>query len=92
MPMEHIDLLRKDHTALAASVSVLTTEIGSLKTEKAVDAERDRNLRERLDRIEKNIEGLYGLGKWMLIAFGTSLMAAIVTFIVKGGLSVPPSP
>jgi hypothetical protein len=86
--------LRKDHTSLAASISAVTMEVGALKTEqavgKAVATEQQKNLDDRLERIEESIKGLYGLGKWMLLAFGTSLIAAVVTFVVRGGLNVPP--
>lgn len=66
--------------------------MGELKISKAVDAERDKNLKERLDRIEKSIEGLYGLGKWALLAFFGVLIGAVATFIVNGGLNVAPTP
>ena len=90
---EDVGQLRKDHTQLASSLSAMALELGSMKTdravEKAVQTERQANLDERLERIEESIKGLYGLGKWMLLAFGGSMIAALVTFIVKGGLNVP---
>ncbi|KQT52238.1 MULTISPECIES: hypothetical protein [unclassified Aureimonas] len=93
---DSVERLRKDHTQLAATISVLTTEVGGIKTEKAIEkavgVEREKNLDERLERIEKSLEGLYGLGKWMLLAFFGTLIAAVVTFMVKGGFNVPPTP
>lgn len=93
---DNIERLRKDHTQLAATISVMTTEVGSIKTEKAIEkavaVEREKNLDERLERIEKSLEGLYGLGKWMLLAFFGALIAAVVTFMVKGGFNAPPTP
>jgi hypothetical protein len=92
-PGDDVGQLRRDHTALASSISVITGELGTMKTERAVEkavlTERQVNLDDRLERIEESIKGLYGLGKWMLLAFGGSLVAAVVTFVVKGGLSVP---
>ncbi|GGE18024.1 hypothetical protein GCM10011390_41490 [Aureimonas endophytica] len=87
---DNIDLLRKDHTALASSVSILVKEVSDLKIEKAVDVERDKNLQERLTRIEKSIDALRDIGKWALTSFVGALIAAIVTFVVKGGLSGGP--
>lgn len=87
---ESIDLLRKDHTQLASNVSAVMVEMGAMRTERAVEAERDKYLRERLERIEKRLDSLFDIGKWALLAFFGSLIAALVTFIVKGGFNVPP--
>jgi hypothetical protein len=84
--------LRSDHTKLAASISAITTELGAFKIEKAVDVERDKYLQERLGRIEKSIDGIRELGRWALLAFFGALIAGFVTFLVKGGMNVPPIP
>lgn len=89
---DSLELIRKDHTLLASSVSVLTTEVGVLKVDKAVEAERDKHLQERLTRIEKSIESLHGIGRWLLMAFFGAIIAGLVTFMFKGGFSVPPTP
>ena len=85
--------LRRDHTALASSISVMTQELGAMKTERAIEkavaVERQTSLDDRLDRIEKGLDGLNGLGKWILGAFFAALIAAFVGFLVNGGLNVP---
>ncbi|TWF53280.1 hypothetical protein [Neorhizobium alkalisoli] len=87
---DSIDLLRKDHTQLAASLTVLTKEVADLKTQAAVRDERDKRFEENQERTEQSVSDLWSLGKWALLAFFGALIAAVVTFIVKGGLNVPP--
>lgn len=88
------------------TLSVLTQELGSiksaideLKTERAVRQERDRNLAERLERIEKSIEHqsdaaedqtkrITNVGWWLATTFAGVFLVAIAQFILKGGLSV----
>lgn len=105
-----IDLLRRDHTSLAATVGNLTIEMRLIKdymiemqTDRAVRTERDKNLHDRLGRIEKSIEVLEAeckkdfdkitsIGKWILTAFAVVLIAAIGNFIINGGLGAIPTP
>lgn len=87
---DSVDLLRKDHTQLAASVSALTQEVAALKTQNAVRDERDLQVKDHLARIEKSVEALYSLLRWFLFAFSGGFIAACVTFIVRGGLNVSP--
>ncbi|WP_156386391.1 hypothetical protein [Aureimonas sp. Leaf454] len=84
-------MLRKDHTSLASSLSVLTIEVAALKTEKAVDVVRDENLNGRLNRIEENLKDLRGIGRWALIAFFGAIITTGVGMMMKGGFHVPPS-
>jgi hypothetical protein len=86
------EMLRKDHTQLASSLTALTNEVAILKTQSAVRDERDKRFEENQDRIEESVKGLWSIGKWLLIAFFGPLIATILTFIVKGGFNVPPSP
>ncbi|MCW4115661.1 hypothetical protein NPA31_011870 [Aurantimonas sp. MSK8Z-1] len=85
---DSLELHRKDLESHAKSISALLTEIGQLKMSKAVEDERDKHLQERLMRIEKSIADIYSLGKWALFAWGGSMIAAVVAFIVNGGLHV----
>ena len=103
---DSIDQLRRDHTSLVSFVDNLTTELRIIKdfviemhTDRAVRLERDKNMNERLTRIEKSIETLEhecrkdfdsikNLGKWVLLAFGAVLITAIGNFIINGGFGV----
>jgi hypothetical protein len=87
---DSIDMLRKDHTQLASSLSVLTKEVAALQTQMAVREERDKRFEENQERTEKSLADLWSIGKWALLAFFGGLIAAFVTFLVKGGLNVPP--
>lgn len=42
----------------------------------------------RLKRIEASVAAVYSLGKWILASIGATLLLAIVTFILRGGLFV----
>jgi hypothetical protein len=78
-------------------------DLGDVKTDSAMRAERDKNLHERLERMEKTIEqGLAAVKADIDTRFGrltkpfwaaalaliTVLVGAVATFIIKGGLSV----
>lgn len=52
----------------------------------AVREERDKYIAQRFDRVEKRLDGIASLGKWVLGAIGSSFVAALVGFIVAGGL------
>jgi septal ring factor EnvC (AmiA/AmiB activator) len=64
--------------------------LADITTDRAVRTERDTNLNSRLDRIEKSINGVYNLGKWVLAAFGSALIVALATFLLRGGLNIGP--
>lgn len=76
-------------TELVKEQRLVKEYISDNRTDKAVRAERDVHLHARLDRIEERINGLVSVGKWILLSFGASFIAAIATFIIKGGLNVP---
>lgn len=98
--MTEIDDIRRDLNRHGESISAIVTDARNTKDElnilrSGIDAERkvrlveDRHLNERLDRIEESIEALNKVGKWILVTFGASLIVAVSSFILKGGLSVP---
>ena len=91
-----VDANERNHTDLAKSVTAIIEdqreirdEMSDLKTERAVRVVRDEALNDRLRRIEKSIERVYNLGWWVLGAFGLTLIAAISSFVFKGGLNAP---
>lgn len=90
----HITLeqLHRDVLAHAGTLTALVEDqrnmrmvLDEMKLDRAVRVERDKNLNERLDRIEASINAVYGLGKWVLGAIGSLVIAAIVTFVMNGG-------
>lgn len=108
--LRRLDMTERNQTDFAKS---LTTVIGDLnelrkpldelKTDKAVRAERDKNLHERLERMENTIEkgldevkadidkrfGRLAKPVWAAaLAFISVLVGAVATFIIKGGLNV----
>lgn len=92
---DNIQLLRDDVKSHARILTELVNEqrlvkewIADNKTDKAVRAERDVHLHARLDRIEERIDGLVSIGKWILLSFGATFIAAVATFIIRGGLYV----
>jgi hypothetical protein len=89
----------RNNVDLARSVTALTEDLGQihkpiheLHTDREVRKERDTNLNQRLDRIEKSIDAVYGLGKWVLAAISMVLLTAGVTFIVNGGIGLNVGP
>lgn len=83
----------QDVQAHAKTITELVTELNKLRTDRekndALRLMKDEYLDERLDRIEASIKSVYGLGKWVLGAFGAVLLSAAATFIVRGGLFGP---
>lgn len=86
-------------TTHGETISKHNNEIADLKTERAVQKERDKNLDERLERIEDAIaasaklntdrfNGIYKLGWWILTAFGGSFIALLANFLFKGGFVI----
>lgn len=85
--------LTRDVQSHARIITELTTELGKVRTSQekndALRQMKDEYLDERLDRIEASIKSVYSLGKWVLVAFGTVLVSALATFVVRGGLFGP---
>jgi hypothetical protein len=69
------------------TLSEHNNELAEIKTERAVAKERAITVQERFDRLEKKIDGIYSLGKWVLGAFGASFVALLANFLFKGGFS-----
>lgn len=103
---ERLGLLQADVQAHAKTITVLTTELTDVKslvaqfvTERAVRVEVDKNMNDRLARIEKSIDQLtVAVDKrfapwskaavWAASIVGASVLAACVKFIMSGGLLV----
>lgn len=92
---DSIDLLRKDMASMAGSIGLLTEELRSqgkeideLKLNAAVQAEREKSIKEHLARLDASFASLASLGRYFLFAFCTSIIGAFVMWIVKGGLNV----
>lgn len=85
--------LARDVQMHAKTITELVTAISQLRTDRekndALRQLKDEHLDERLDRIEASIKSVYGLGRWVLGAFGAVLLSALATFIVRGGLFGP---
>ncbi len=101
MANDDLEQLRRDLISQAQSISAIIIDLRSTKdlfhemrsgveTERKVRLVEDRHLNERLDRIEERLDSLYKLGMWVLAAFGASLVAAVASFIINGGLTVVP--
>ena len=93
--VRRVDTVERNQSDLARSITEIVGELGEmrkpldeLRVDRAVRQERDKNLNERLDRIEASIAAVYSLGKWLLATFGAVLIVAVASFIVKGGLNV----
>lgn len=107
-----VDVTERNQADLARTITKIVDEIGDMKrpldelrTDREVRKEREKNLNERLDRMEKTFEdGLDALKldmntRWgrlqkPLWAGASALIAAAVLtlwqFVVRGGLNVGP--
>lgn len=92
---DSVDLLRKDHSMLAATVGRHTDDLTAvwkkiveLEMQSAVRDERDKAVAAHLARIDNTLIGIQALGRWFLFAFCSSLIGAFVLFLVNGGLKV----
>jgi hypothetical protein len=93
--LRRVDTIERNHSDAAKSITKIVGEINEMRPpvdqmriDREVRKERDKNLNERLDRIEASIRSVYNLGKWVLTAIAASLVTAFVTFLVNGGFSV----
>jgi len=105
MDAHRLSLLEKDVLAHAQSLSAITVHVSDVKQavdrlliDKAVQDEADKNLRERLERIETSIRdqtkefnsklaSIYKLAWWFCTVFGGAIIIAFVNFLLKGGLN-----
>lgn len=93
--VRRVDTVERNQSDLARSITEIVGELGEmrkpldeLRVDRAVRQERDKNLNERLDRIEASIAAVYSLGKWLLGTIGAVVVAAAVTFMLNGGFNV----
>lgn len=49
--------------------------------------ERLVRMETRLDAIEKDISGIYGIMKWVAVGIGGAILTAVGNFIINGGLA-----
>lgn len=98
------DMLKSDVLAHAKTLTVLVEDLREIKDiveqlmiDKAVKAEADRHLDQRLKRIEDSIlaqtvrfdmqfKSIYKLGLWALGIFGIGMLTAFGNFVMRGGL------
>lgn len=85
---QRLNYVERDVRDHAKTIGEHNKELAAIITERAVNVERDKNLNERLDRLEKAIGGVYKLGWWILAAFGGLLIALIANFLFKGGFTI----
>jgi hypothetical protein len=83
---DRLGLVERDVRSHARTLTEITKSLIEQDKREAVRVETDKHLDERLDRIEASIQSVYGLGKWLLAAAGSSLVVAIIGFVIKGGL------
>lgn len=48
----------------------------------------NERLKDDVEQLTTKLDGIYGLGRWILLAFGSLVIAAVTNFMVKGGLNV----
>lgn len=85
---DSVDLLRKDMTNLASTISNITDEVGKLQ-EIIMELRIDRaTMTQRTQSMEKKLDGLYNLGLWILGAFALAFLTGAANFIIRGGLNV----
>lgn len=107
-PSQRIDALLRNVEAHATTLTLFTNELSDVKRvlaqmsiDKAVRAEVDRGLNERLARIEKSIEVLTTsvdrkfapISKtliWGASIVGGALLIAVIKFILAGNLALAP--
>lgn len=94
---DNLALVRHDLSNQAKTLSELVLAqratndtIHTLLTDQAVRKLDRENLQEKIDKIEKRLDNLVGIGRWVLIAFMTYFITSAAAFIVKGGLNIGP--
>lgn len=90
--LDRLDRVEHDLQGHAKTISELVLNEARRKDREVssveIDKLKEEHLDERLKRIESSVNAVYTLGKWLLAAVGTGLVAAVVTFIVNGGLHI----
>lgn len=80
--------IERDVQSHAKTLTAHNENLAAINVERATDKVRDENLDDRLDRIEKAIDKIYGLGRWVLLAFGASFVTLFANFLFRGGLNL----
>lgn len=62
--------------------------VEEIRTDREVRKERDKNLAEHLERIEKSVASIFSIGKWLLLTTGSGVLMAVTTFLINGGFRV----
>lgn len=83
---EIISAIVKDVFALQARVQTLELYAETRRITEAREDERDKALYGRLDRIEKDVDSIKGIGAKALWIVGSAIILAAVGFVLKGGL------
>lgn len=78
-----LELVQKDLQAHAKTISELTLEAAEMKTWIAVRDERDKHILEQISNVNKKLDNLTSIGRYLLLAFFASIIAAAVTFVVE---------
>lgn len=77
----------KSLTELVVSQRQIKEALITLEQDKAVREVEDRHLDERLNEIEKRIDNIINIGRWLLAAVGLAVVTTIVDFALRGGFS-----
>lgn len=85
---QRVGFLERYHQTQGNTISLHTDALNAMKIEAARQEGKDANLIERIERLEKAVNKVYGLGWWILAAFGGSLIALISNFLFRGGFVV----
>lgn len=86
--LRRLDSIERNQTDAARTTTAIVEEIHGVKTDRAVRAERDKALADRLERIEERLEGVYKIGWWFLAVFGAGFIALVANFTYRGGFYV----
>ncbi len=85
---DSVALLRRDVSEHARVLTEHTHQLIAVDKAEALRQQADEHLDERLERIERRIDGIHKLGWWILAAFGSSAVALIANFAFRGGFIV----
>lgn len=96
MPQEdNVALIRSDLVAHAKTLTAYAERIAELenfrqdmKVDLATRNERATMTSYHITEINKKLDSIYSLGKWLLLSFGLIIVTAISQFILRGGLNV----
>lgn len=75
-------------TELTMALQTLKSVVDDLVTQAKIKAVEDKYIDERFDRVEKRLDGITSLGRWILGAFGSTFIAALAAFVAGGGLNL----